>query len=180
MRRIITTLSLTLFFTGVLALGLIFEGVENVGQNFMPDAQAKDNNSSNAAILGTWRVNVTPTGGVPPFQALITYARGGGLLESNTFLPPAAATTGHGAWVKTGGHEYVATFEKFLADNPATPMPGDAGIFRVKETIQVNGDTYTSAASAQFCDLSGAECVPAGCGESIGTRLAAEPPACQQ
>ncbi len=108
MKRIITTLSLALLFTGMLALGLISEGVKSVGQRLMPDVQAKDNNSSNAAILGTWRVNVTPTG-LPPFQALITYARGGGLLESNTFLPPAAATTGHGTWVKTGGHEYVAT-----------------------------------------------------------------------
>jgi len=179
MKRIITTLSLALLFTGMLALGLISEGVKSVGQRLMPDVQAKDNNSSNAAILGTWRVNVTPTG-LPPFQALITYARGGGLLESNTFLPPAAATTGHGTWVKTGGHEYVATFEKFLADNPVTPALGDPGIFRVKETILVNGDTYTGAASAEFCDLSGIQCVPAGCGTSIGTRLAAEPPACQQ
>jgi len=179
MKRIITTLSLALFFTGVLALGVISEGVKSIGQSFMPNAQAKDNNSSNAAILGTWRVNVTPKS-FPPFQALITYTRGGGLLESNTFLPPAAATTGHGTWVKTGGHEYVATFEKFLADNPVTPTLGDPGIFRVKEIIQVNGDTYTGAASAEFCDLSGTQCVLADCGKSIGTRLAAEPPACQQ
>ena len=180
MKRIITTLSLALIFTGVLALGLISEGAKSVGQNLMPGAQAKGGESSNAAILGTWRVNITPTGGVPPFQALITYARGGGLLESNTFLPPAAATTGHGTWVKTGGHEYIYTFEKFLADNPVTPTLGDSGIFRVKETILVNGDTYTGAASAEFCDLSGIQCVPAGCGTSIGTRLAAEPPACLQ
>jgi len=180
MKRIITTLSPALFFTAVLALGIVSEGVKSIGQSLMPGAQAKDNNSSNAAILGTWRVNVIPTGGVPPFQALITYARGGGLLESNTFLPPAAATTGHGTWVKTGSHEYVATFEKFLADNPATPTLGDPGIFRVKEAIQVDGDTYIGAASAEFCDLSGIHCVPAGCGTSIGTRLAAEPPACPQ
>ncbi|MDQ3684617.1 MAG: hypothetical protein M3430_03335 [Acidobacteriota bacterium] len=111
MKRIITTLSLTLFFTGVLALGLISEGVKSVSQNFMPGAQAKDNNSSNAAILGTWRINVIPND-FPPFQALITYTRGGGLLESNTFLPPAAATTGRSARVPAVNVSYDAPLER--------------------------------------------------------------------
>ena len=55
---------------------------------------------------GSWVATVTiaGAGAPPPFQALRTYADGGGYIEtsSNSKNPQAPDSSGHGAWVSTG------------------------------------------------------------------------------
>ncbi|MBA3439902.1 MAG: hypothetical protein H0T92_08550 [Pyrinomonadaceae bacterium] len=183
MKRILFVLSLVVFVAGLSVLSLFLSSRGEGIQALVPSVQAGDGGSVAPRLEGTWRVTVTPRGAPPgtpsDFQSLITFTRGGALLESNTFLPPAAATTGHGTWHRTGYREFTYTFEKFLADNPTTPeTPNDPGIFRVRETLHIERDSYTGSATAEICDAVGGGCVSIGCSTNVGTRMAAEAPVC--
>jgi hypothetical protein len=132
---------------------------------------------STKGLQGTWRAQGTllncNTGlplGAPPFPALISFARGGTAtaVVSNPAFQPGQRTPSLGAWHATGPQSFSLVHEAFILF--------DGGIFhkgtqRITETIQVNGDQYTSVASSQFYDASGAPIGNPGCAMSAGQRI---------
>jgi hypothetical protein len=128
------------------------------------------------ALEGTWRVTVTPgAGGPPPSQSYHTYARGGGLIQSNL---TEGNLPGQGTWVRVGHNEFTMTFEKFLPVNFITGQTG-VFIFRVKETIKVDGDTYTGTGQGELCNAAGAQCISLGCAATSAKKMKAEGPTCR-
>jgi len=137
-------------------------------------AQADD---SPKGLQGTWHAQGTllncATGlplGAPPFPALISFARGGTAIAvvSNPAFQPGQRTPSLGAWHSTGPGSFNLVHEAFILF--------DGGIFhkgtqRITESIQVNGDQYTSVASSQFYDATGAPIGNSGCAMSVGQRM---------
>ncbi len=128
------------------------------------------------ALLGTWRVTITPgPGGPPPSQSLHTYLSGGGLIQSNL---TEGDIPGQGTWVRTGHNRFTFTFEKFYPVNPATGQQG-VFLFRVQETIRVRGDRYTGVGQGLICNATGGNCISLGCAQTEGQRIRIEGPDCQ-
>lgn len=95
------------------------------------------------ALTGSWKVRVTSTTpGPPPFDEMITFCEGGGLVETNNLFPNAFsnqnASTGHGAWRYIGRQKYSFSFTKFLFDLQ-TNQP--IGSLTVKGTISLRSPT---------------------------------------
>jgi hypothetical protein len=137
-------------------------------------AQSDD---SPRGLVGTWRAQGTllncATGlplGAPPFPALISFSRGGTAtaVVSNPAVQPGQRTPSLGTWRATGPQTFSLVHEAFILF--------DGGIFhrgthRIMENIQVNGDQYTSVATSQFYDATGAPIGNPGCSMSVGQRM---------
>lgn len=95
------------------------------------------NGAGGNSIAGGWKVRVTsadPT--VPPFDELITFSDGGGLVETNNLFPNPFlnqdATPGHGSWRYEGMQRYSFAFVKLLS-NLQTRQP--LGTLTVRGTV---------------------------------------------
>ena len=98
---------------------------------------------------GSWIVNVKyGDPNVTPFQALITYGAGGGLVETDLGNSP-----GHGAWVSTGANTFAFTFVTFTSDSKGNPT----GTAKVREaaTLSKGGDAYSGAGTVDQFDVNG-------------------------
>lgn len=99
---------------------------------------------------GSWMVTVTITAGTPqpPFQALITYGAGGGLVETDPGNSP-----GHGSWVSTGANTFAFTFVNLTFDSTGNPT----GTVKVREaaTLSQGGDAYSGAGTVDQFDVNG-------------------------
>lgn len=87
---------------------------------FFTSASAQ-NGIGSTALTGSWKVRITSTTpGPPPFDEMITFCEGGGLIETNNLFPNAFfnqnASPGHGAWRYEGKQRYSFSFTKFLFD----------------------------------------------------------------
>lgn len=132
-------------------------------------------------LEGTWRVSVTlrncDSGTIlPPFQSLLTFARGGtltGATSSPDFLP-GQRSADHGIWSPAGGHAFRAVQEAFiLFDSPSRPNRHGfrSGTQRISQTIELkNEDEFTSTASTVYFD-SGGTMLTTGCANAVGRRL---------
>jgi hypothetical protein len=67
-------------------------------------------------LEGTWLVTVTFQDGPPPFPSLVSYARGGALIVTDSSRVPGSGNVYQGTWTKTGPHEFTFTFLGFLYD----------------------------------------------------------------
>ena len=129
-------------------------------------------------LEGSWNVVVGP-GSPTEFRTLTTYAAGGGLMATAPVVPPPFhASTAHGTWERTGGHQFTYTFLALLYN----PTGHFAGTLKVRETITLDngGDQYDGTSSVEVFDPFG-NVVPAfsSCGgTSHGTRINVEPPPC--
>ena len=65
-------------------------------------------------LEGTWLVTVTIQDGPPPFPSLVSYARGGALIVTDSSEVPGSGNVYQGTWTKTGPHEFTFTFLGFL------------------------------------------------------------------
>lgn len=95
-----------------------------------------------------------------------------------TVPPPFHASTAHGTWERTGGHQFTYTFLALLYN----PTGHFVGTLKVRETITLDngGDQYDGTSSIEVFDPFG-NVVPAfsSCGgTSHGTRINVEPPPC--
>jgi hypothetical protein len=83
-------------------------------------------------VEGSWLATITFTTFSPApapfplplsFQALVTYAAGGGLVETSQLdqASPIPASPGHGAWVCTAERTYRNTFQAFNFDATGKP-----------------------------------------------------------
>ena len=124
------------------------------------------------SLVGTWRTQVTlvncTTGqpvGAPAFSALLTFARGGTATETtaNSFFP-AQRSPGHGAWVSQGDQSYRAATTAFISRDGVLVRTQT-----ITQDIEVDDDTFSSTATTEFFDPSGA-LVLKGCATAKGER----------
>jgi len=170
---VIVTVSLTLLLPGVLSV----DGKK--GWGLVPGVQAKDGAAAAPQIEGTWLLSVTPPpeSGRPPFNVLISFARGGVFLASAE-AGAQGLPAQNGTWSKVGGKEYVSTALSF--GTGATP--NDVFTFKVKSLFRVvSEDELEGAGELAICDASGNNCqsLP-GCSTLSAVRVKAEPPSCTQ
>jgi hypothetical protein len=67
-------------------------------------------------LLGTWLVDVSPTGD-QPFQAMLTLSPGGGVIETESTGPG----TSQGSWEPREGGGVALTFQRFEFDEQGQP-----------------------------------------------------------
>ena len=131
-------------------------------------------------------VTITGAGAPPPFQALRTYADGGGYIEtsSNSKNPQAPDSSGHGAWVSTGATDagadgtggeartFAVTFLIQRFDSNGSLI----GSIKVRETgtLSKTGDTYSALGKFEFLDLQG-HSIASGLATAQATRIKVEP-----
>lgn len=83
-------------------------------------------------VLGTWVVDVTPTGEEESFQAMLTLSPGGGLIETESASPGTA----QGTWEDRGGGRLAFTFQRFEFGEGGAP----AGRIVVRGELAPAGD----------------------------------------
>jgi len=138
--------------------------------------------------VGSWVaiVTIAGSGAPPPFQALRTYADGGGYIEtsSNSFTPQAPDGPAHGAWVSTGAtvteadppgdraRTFAVTFLAQRFDSNGNLI----GSIKVREsaTLDKTGDAYTGSGKFEIRDLQGNP-LASGVSTVQATRIRVEP-----
>jgi hypothetical protein len=95
-------------------------------------------------IEGAWLGDVKPdpASHQTPFRILNLYTRGGGVVGSSDQLP-STGSPGYGAWVRSGNHKFLITFELFVL----VPAPG---IFRVRAEATYDRQTDRISGPARF------------------------------
>jgi len=133
---------------GVALLIIVFGGVTLASASDQPTNNAAD---VSPEIEGTWLATITVSPGPPPFPSLVTYARGGALIVTDSSVPPALGNVYQGTWTKTGPHEFDFTFVGFLYD--------EAGVLsnyiRAHEKVQLEpgGNAYNGVTSIEILDI---------------------------
>lgn len=135
---------------------------------------AQNSGKGTNALVGSWKVRLTPPAPQPQFDELITFTPGGGIVESNNFpfyTMGLTAGPGHGTWAYEGRQNYSFTFIKFLS----TQTGQAAGTLKVTGTITYSPSTTTwsGPAAVLICDDQANNCVPIGTTEGQGVRIAA-------
>jgi hypothetical protein len=137
---------------------------------------------------GSWVAIVTfaGPGAPPPFQALRTYADGGGYIEtsSSSFNPQAPDGPAHGAWVSTGATlagadesgDRARTFAVTFLIQRFDASGNLIGTIKVRESATLNetGDTYSGSGKFEILDLQGNR-IASGLATVQATRIKVEP-----
>ena len=126
---------------------------------------------------GSWLITSIATApGSVPLKALVTFDKGGGLVESNqgdeaplSAALPILKSPAHGAWVSTGSNEIAINSIKLLYDTSGK----FAGLAKTHVTAKLEGDTLTGSAMVVVTDPTG-KVVTTGSATSTGTRIQAE------
>src|SRR5437868_6782785 len=108
-------------------------------------------------IEGTWLSTVTTggSGAPPPFQALVTFAAGGGLVETDQSTSPSQRSAGQGTWARTDDDQVRARFLAFLFDASGHPQGTLTVRFTVRLGEEEDGETFAGAGTFQVVDLTG-------------------------
>lgn len=147
-----------------MAVGLVIHGSRSAA------AQSGPGGGTAPELEGTWSVELTPNGPVPPgfppppYRSLQTFTRGGVMMESNQF----SESVGHGVWTRLGPRKFKFTFEKLWLD-PATAKYVKTV---VTDEIELNREhnEYTGLGSGVDSDLAGTG-PKAYCGRTRGVRM---------
>jgi hypothetical protein len=139
------------------------------------NAQSEQSSAGNG-LAGTWQVTVqlhvcnsTVTIGAP-FQSLLTFGRGGTLVEdtANSMFYPAFRGPGHGIWKSHRDGMYSASSTAFITLNGALTMTQ-----RIDQTIVIGDDDpnqfVVKDAMVKFYDPSGT-LLKQGCADASGKR----------
>lgn len=141
---------------------------------------AASENKKSKDLQGSWLVTVTPPGGAPPFQALVTFDAGGGvvgsaqgdvLLQAPPGVPPVA-TAAHGAWEQTAKREFLFTFRQIFYGADGSSQGGAK--IRSAVTLNESGDEWSGQLKVEYFDTYG-NVVFSGEGTMQATRIVAEP-----
>lgn len=138
-----------------------------------------------AALVGTWKVLVTPyncvTGAtLPQFTRpqLVTFGDGGTVLEGsgNPDFQPGQRSPGHGYWERTGPQSFRTVIEAFIlftsVVTPPTPPRYTQGTQRFDHGIEMqDADHWSSQLSVTFFNTSGTPVPPSGCAQATAERL---------
>lgn len=124
-------------------------------------------------LEGTWRVQVTfrncQTGDpIITFPSLLSYARGGVMVETTSGISPALRYPGQGVWRHKGGRRYAAAF-MFFRFNPDGSF---AGTQKITQDIKLSrdGNELEITATFEVLDTSGTV-IGTGCVTTTGTRF---------
>jgi hypothetical protein len=156
----------TMVFTGIFVLSLAEAA----------SAQTEDWDFAARRLEGSWTVQVTQrdcqTGDAigAPFFSLLTFARGGTLVEStvNPMFFPAVRGPGHGVWSHTGHRTFRALSTAFITSN---------GVLVKTQTITQkiemgdNPNTFTTPSASVVFDPAGGGPTITGCATATGTRI---------
>jgi hypothetical protein len=156
----------TLVITGVCVLSLAEAA----------SAQTDDWDFGARRLEGSWTVQVTQrncqTGDAigAPFYSLLTFARGGTLVEStvNPMFFPAVRGPGHGVWSHTGYRTFRALSVAFITSNGVLVKTQT-----ITQTIEMGNDPNsftTPSASVVFVPAGGGPTIT-GCATATGTRI---------
>jgi len=131
----------------VALLTIVFGGVTSA---FAPGEDTIYAAEVSPEIEGTWLAMITSPDGPPPFPSLVTYARGGALIVTDSSVPPALGNVYQGTWTKTGPHEFAFTFLGFQYDGAGVLT----GYIRAHETVQLEpgGNVYNGVTSIEILD----------------------------
>ena len=136
-------------------------------------AARADHDDDSPKLEGTWMVTVAladcatgqPHGA--PFASMLSFARGGTLVETtaNPAFFPALRSSGHGIWTREGGSSYSASSTAFITRD---------GVLVLTQTIAqsielTSPDAFSSVASIEFHDPAGA-LVRKGCATAAAQR----------
>jgi len=126
---------------------------------------------------GTWMVTVTrinpPPGLAPTFKSLLSYARGGGMIEtSNTGTTRRGPALGQ--WDRIG-NDLFATSMWFFRFDPATGA--SVGTQEIDRTMRLSadGESFTAVAVVHLFDSDGNPVGDVLHATEVGTRLAINP-----
>jgi hypothetical protein len=139
-------------------------------------AQTDDWDFAARRLEGSWTVQVTQrncqTGAAmgAPFFSLLTFGRGGTLVEStvNPMFFPAVRGPGHGVWSHAGHRTYRALSVAFITSNGVLVKTQT-----ITQTIQMgdNPNSFTTpSASVVFVPADGGPTIT-GCATATGTRI---------
>jgi hypothetical protein len=115
-------------------------------------------------LEGTWRVKIRPIfcsgpsagsdiPGITPVISLLTFARGGTMVEStsNPNIGVGSRSSGHGYWDRTGRTSFQFAFHAFL-NSP--PEPYRSGLQRIEQTVEMSDpEEWSSSGLVQFFDV---------------------------
>jgi hypothetical protein len=127
---------------------------------------------------GTWMVTVTrinpPPGLAPTFKSLLSYARGGVMIETSSTSAAARRSPALGQWERIG-NDLFATSMWFFRSDPATGA--NLGTQEVDRTVRLSadGDSFTAVAVVQQFDVDGNPVGGQLHATEVGERLAINP-----
>jgi hypothetical protein len=128
-----------------------------------------DGGANAPGLAGSWEITVIPDGGDPVIN-LATFTEGGGIINSD---PDPNLSTGHGTWVRTGGHEFAVTFVHFLSSG-GVPL----GTLKVRALSRLDTRTDSFSGPFQTDVIIGGNVVQTICGTVQARRIKVETPAC--
>jgi hypothetical protein len=114
-----------------------------------------------ASIVGTWEVRVT-VDGQAPFPALLTFTRGGGVVETESDQP----VTGLGSWKRISDNQFAVAFKSFLFTETGAP----GGSVLTRSTVTFDGDTLSGPFKFDVSDPTG-KVMQSGSGTATATRF---------
>jgi hypothetical protein len=136
-------------------------------------ASAGSDGGESRALTGTWIVTVD-RGPAGPLTALLTFARGGGYVETANAVPNTMRGPGHGSWRRAGHRRYDTTRLFFRYDPECNVF---LGYLKLRSRIQLSqdGDSFTSVTVAQALDVNRNPIGPPRTDSAVGERLEVEP-----
>jgi hypothetical protein len=127
---------------------------------------------------GVWQTTITlvncstGTAVAPPFTSLLSFAGDGTESEAtnNPILQTGQRSTAFGVWKRTGAATFHMDTYALILFSTSGPPPIKAGSQQIHQDITLSGKTWTSHATLQFFDTSGA-LVSSGCATASAALL---------
>ena len=139
-------------------------------------AQTEDWDDEARSIEGSWTVQVTQvncqTGDAlgSPFYSMLTFSRGGTLVETtaNPMFFPAVRGPGHGIWSHGYDHSFKAVSVAFITLNGALVKTQT-----IRQTIKMadDPDTFKTTSATVLIVPAGGGSNISGCATATGTRI---------
>lgn len=136
---------------------------------------AQNNGAGSNALVGSWKVRLTPVNPPQPqFDEMMTFTPGGGIVESNNypfFQMGLTAGPGQGTWEYSGNRGFKFTFIKFLY----TQGGAAAGTLKAAGEIDYSqtADTWSGPATVSICNSQAENCTVIGTTNGQATRITA-------
>jgi len=144
------------------------------GQGGLLDLLERAKQAQINAFTGSWEGVLTPEeGGPPPFQILFTFGADGTVVVSDAGPPtPQLNTAEHGAWERTGDHEFTIIYKQLLFDSDGNLNSTFKG--RVKFKLNEAGTEISGLVKVDIYDLHGSVII-SGAGTVKCTKIRVEP-----
>ena len=140
----------------------------------VPVASAQNADESGKQLQGAWKITITPEeGGPPPFPALFTFTKDGGVIQADQGAPAPGQpisifSAGLGEWQRVAKRRFFITYTQLQYDQTLNLI----GTFRGRITAELNVDIseLTGELTVEFFNNEGA-LVFSGSGTVQGHRL---------